>query len=230
MEPHGAVARSLMSQANARRQALTEGAAHVGWKVAKDMPGVDEHWGPGSIVFGYLTSTSVLPSGEQYRTCAVETLHAETELAVTLGRDIDPTADAAECTDAIAGFAVAIEIVDVAKPPGGGMHEIIAENVFHRAVAFGPTHPVTSIADRVPARIAINGAVRETGTVGFRCGPLLVAMARLLTVIGEQLRAGDRVITGSINHVPIQIGDVATAEIDGLGSATISIVSDTTPC
>lgn len=226
MDLHSPVARSLKSQADVRRRALTHGAAHVGWKVAKDMPGVDEHLGPGSMVFGYLISTTVLPSGERYRTRPVETLRAETELALTLRRDIDPTADAAGCAEAISGIAVAVEIVDVAQPPGGDMHEIIAENVFHRAVAFGPTYPVTFLANRAPARITVNGSVREAGAIGLHLGEPLADMARLLTAIGEHLRAGDRVITGSITHVPVQIGDTVVAQIDGLGTAAISIAAE----
>ena len=226
MDLHRAVARSLKAQADARRRALTDGAAHVGWKVALDMPGVAEHLGPGGMVFGYLISTSVLPSGDRFRTRPVGSLHAETELAVTLGRDIEPTVDAAECADAISGVAVAVEVVDVAQPPGGDMHEIIAANVFHRAVAFGPTLPVTALADRASARITINGSVREAAAVRPYVGEPLAEMARLLTVIGEQLRAGDRVITGSITHVPIQLGDTAVAEIDGLGSAVLRLAGD----
>jgi 2-keto-4-pentenoate hydratase len=48
-------------------------------------------------------------------------------------------------------------------------------------------------------------------------------MARLLAAVGHQLRAGGRLITGSITHVPIQNGDVAVAGIESLGTAEVTV-------
>ena len=157
------IAQALLAQLDNRRRVLSGKAGHVGWKIAKSMPGVADHLGPDGAVFGYLTSTSMLQSGQQYRTHAVPSLRAETELAVTLGCDVDPIADPATCRDAIAGVAVALEIVDVAQPPGGDMHDIIAKNVFHRAVAFGPVHPLAALPVQATANITVNGAVRQVG-------------------------------------------------------------------
>jgi hypothetical protein len=40
--------------------------------------------------------------------------------------------------DTVAGLAVALEIVDTGRPPNG-LEEIVAADVYHRAVALGPT-------------------------------------------------------------------------------------------
>ena len=189
------------------------------------MPGVAEFLGPDGVVFGYLTSTSLMGRGEPYRTPPVESLHAETELAVTLGQDISPTADVAACHDALAGFAVAVEIVDVAQPPVGGMHEIIAENVYHRAVAFGPTRPIAALPAHATGEIAVDDSTRETGLLREDPADSVLAIARLLAAVGERLRAGDRIITGSITHVPVQPGDEVRGEIQGLGTAELSVAA-----
>jgi 2-keto-4-pentenoate hydratase len=220
------VTQALRAQLRARQHALSARAGHVGWKIARSMPGVEEHLGPEGIVFGYLLSTSVLESGQQCRTAAAPTLFAETELALTLGRDVDPTADAAVCSQALAGVAVAVEIVDDAQPPGGHMHEIIAENVFHRAVAFGPTRPIAALSLQAFGHIAINGAVQAVGRIPEHPAESIMRIVRLLAAVGQRLRAGDRIITGSITHVPIQIGDEAVAEIRGLGAAAIRLAAE----
>jgi 2-keto-4-pentenoate hydratase len=221
------VAHALRAQMDARRRALSAGVSRVGWKVARDMPGVAEHLGSDGIVFGYLVSASVLESGQRYRTHVVPTLCAETELALTFGHDVDPMADLATCRDAIAGVAVALEIVDVAQPPGGDMHDIIVENVFHRVVAFGQTCPLAALPTWATANMTINGSVRQVGQLHGDAAQSVLVMARLLAAVGQRLRAGDRLITGSITHVPIRNGDAATAAIDGLGTADISVGAET---
>jgi 2-keto-4-pentenoate hydratase len=48
-------------------------------------------------------------------------------------------------------------------------------------------------------------------------------VARVLEACGEQLAAGDRILAGSVVHVPVGPGARATARIRGLGDATVYI-------
>jgi 2-keto-4-pentenoate hydratase len=52
----------------------------------------------------------------------------------------------------------------------------------------------------------------------------LLATARQLEAVDERLRAGDRIITGSLTHVPVRAGDAVEISIEPLGSLAIQIV------
>lgn len=215
---------ALRAQLRTRHEVLALGAQHVGWKIAKSMPGVEVFLGQEGRVFGYLTSATLLGSGGSYQAGSAAMLRAETELALTVGRDLGPDGDVAACPDALTGVGVALEIVDVTQPDGG-MREIIAANVFHRAVAFAPCQPVAALFDQAQAHLMVNGEVRESGPVGDDLIESMDAMARMLAAVGLGLRAGDRIITGSVTHVPVQAGDQVAAAIDGLGSTVVAITA-----
>src|SRR3954469_1360858 len=142
---------ALRLQLGARRVALAAGARRVGWKIGLGIAEVEALVGPASVI-GYLTSASLLDEGGRHRAGDARALHAETELAVEAGPG-----------GAVAGLAVALELVDTARPPDG-MEGIVAANVFHRAVAFGPTHRAADAAG-ARARLLIDGVVRGEGPV-----------------------------------------------------------------
>jgi 2-keto-4-pentenoate hydratase len=197
---------ALREQFAARRKLFDEGAAHVGWKLGM---GDRESIG-GSIAVGHLTSATCLEAGATYvATGPGSRLHADAELAVELDRDGVPAA-----------WAGALEIVDLAlllNEP----RSVVATNVFHRAVAFGPFE--RALPRGVIARLVVDGHVRASGPVPAELGPRLAAAARLLEAVGEHFRAGDRVITGSVVQVPIEIGDDVVADFGALGAVRLSI-------
>lgn len=177
-----------------RRDELAAGARHRGWKVGRDLPGVD------GIAFGYLTSASELADGEFYDRLWTSTLRGETELAIVVGE----------------GLAVALELVDVARTPGGA----IVANSFHRAVAYGPTVKETAIG---AAGLTIDGRRHVAGGHLPDPGEVLDSLASLLARVGEELRPGDRVLCGSVVHLPVPPGAHLTAEISGLGQVSVRL-------
>jgi 2-keto-4-pentenoate hydratase len=182
----------------------------VGWKIGLGVPEVEELIGAEPIV-GHLTTATLLEPGAAYSAAADRELRAETELAIEV-------ADG----EAIAGLAVALELVDVGRPPEG-MEGIVAANVFHRAVAFGPTRPGADLG-AARARLVIGGEVRDEGPVRGNPEQTVRAVARLLEAVGECLDPGDRILAGSSCHVPAGPGDAVAAEIDGLGRVEAGIV------
>jgi len=90
----------------------------------------------------------------------------------------------------VAGLAVALELVEVARPPGG-LEAIVAANVLHRAVAFGPTRADAQLRG-ARARLLVGGEVREEGPI--RGGPerTLCAVAGLIAAVGERREPGHR--------------------------------------
>ena len=206
------------AQLAARRAKLDSGARHLGWKVALGIPGADEVVGEAPL-FGYLTSASALPPGAAFPGHGMRRLQIDCELAVELGRDPN-TSSAEAVAEAIGGVASALEICDIGRPPGD-FDEIVAENVFHRAIIFGP---FASADDRsLPGRVWVNGQLvaQAPGTDPL---PRLAGLARLLLAVGEGLRAGDRIICGAICSVHPDPGDEVELEVGDLGRLKVAIV------
>jgi 2-keto-4-pentenoate hydratase len=197
---------ALAEQLARRREVLDAGAAHVGWKLGM---GERERIGDGPVV-GYLTSATLLEPAEWPAGDAVAP-HADAELAVEIGPD-----------GGVAGCGAALELVDL-DPALGDPEAIVAGNVFHRAVAFGPLHGPAP-ARGAEGRLAVNGELRASGTFDEDLPDLLWRVAALLEAMGERLAEGDRVITGSIVQVPIQRGDEVAADLGALGSVRLTVV------
>jgi 2-keto-4-pentenoate hydratase len=99
----------------------------------------------------------------------------------------------------IAGQAAALEVVDLGDP-GVGVERILAGNIFHRAVILG------EFQDSAPA-------------------DEIAAMARHVAAVlaraGEELRAGDVIITGAFSVEPVAAGDVRTVDFGLLGELSV---------
>ena len=65
--------------------------------------------------------------GRPSRRATATDLRAEAEIALRVGDD-----------GAATGYATAIELVDVGRPPPGGLEAIVEENIFHRGFVVGP--------------------------------------------------------------------------------------------
>jgi hypothetical protein len=191
MVAHPRVVVALRTQLESWRATLREGAARVGWKLAYDIAEIDEVTG-GQPVTGYITSATVIEPGGTYAG-ATPTLRAETELAIEVAEG-----------RGVAGLGVALELVDVARPPDD-LEGIVTGNVFHRGVAFGE----------------VRGGKREATDADPRAAVSLVAA--LLEAVGEELLPGDVILAGGLTHEPVAPGDVVEASIDGLGSVVVEI-------
>ena len=217
---HPRLAAALEEQLGRRRAVLAQGADHIGWKIGGSIPEVDGVTG-GRPAVGYLTSSSLLPAGGAYLSQEDPALHADTEVVVELASDVEPACDVTEAAAAIGGLGVGLELVDLSRPPSD-LEGIAAANVFHRAVAFGPVASIARPLD-AEARSVVNGHVRAAGRARGDHGETVQTVARLLGALGERLRRGDRILTGSVTQVPVGPGDEVLAEIEGLGSVVVTI-------
>jgi 2-keto-4-pentenoate hydratase len=196
---------ALREQRARRRELLEQGARHVGWKIGAGISEIDAFTG-GSPALGYLTSATVFDDGAELETVSGRELHAETELLIQVART-----GAEPC--AVVG--VAIELVDVARPPCE-MRAIVARNVFHRAAVLGRAR-AGGLPAAACARLWIDGELREIAPVTTDVAATIAHVAGLLAAVGERLRAGDVILGGSLTHVPVHIGSAVAAEIDGAG-------------
>lgn len=206
---------ALLTQLERRDAALARGARRVGWKLGM---GDAERIGSAPAV-GYLTSATQLEPGGVFRLGDAAALHADVEIAVVFADDVDPDRDV---RDAIGRYAPALELVDLGSSADPA-DVIVASNIFHRAFALGRPVP-TLPADALPGRLVVDGTVRASALATSDLTDRLQRAARILATVGERLRAGDCVITGSIVQEPVAAGEELTAELGSLGSVTLRVL------
>ncbi|HEV2775423.1 MAG TPA: fumarylacetoacetate hydrolase family protein [Solirubrobacteraceae bacterium] len=216
---HPRVAAALSAQLARWRAALDGGERRIGWKLGLNFPEVEAVIGREPII-GYLTTGTLLATGESYSPQDGVQLRAETEVALVIGEDVAADANADTARAAVVGAAVALEIVDVSRPPAD-LEGIVVENAFHRAFVLGPAHRIDP--SRREGRLLVNGNLRASATAGADHGDVVRAVAQLLAAAGEQLQRGDHILCGALTHVAIQPGDEVKAEIQTLGAVTLKI-------
>ena len=185
-----------------RRQILAQGAEPIGWKVGFNVPEIQRKLGIDGPLAGFLTTDSLV-EGEWDEYPVV----VESEVAVEIGDD----------GRSIAALLPALEIAD---PPELDLEleQILAGNIFHRAVGFGPRVETTEPG---AGRILVNGEERHSvRPEGFE--RMVAAVAARLEAAGEELRAGDRIITGVLAppHEASE-GDTVRLELDAVGSVEL---------
>src|SRR3954454_17035140 len=151
------------------------GARRVGWKLGM---GERESIGPGPVI-GHLTSATQVEPGGVYHAQGIPALHADAEVALVLGRDVWPDADWESAREAIAGFGVALELVDLGSPPDDPQ-SIVAANVFHRAYRLGPFDRSLPEVGRINGRLIVNGRVRGEAAASPNFAELVRSVAVLL--------------------------------------------------
>jgi 2-keto-4-pentenoate hydratase len=211
---------ALAEQFHHREAALTRGARHVGWKLGM---GSRERIGDHPAV-GYMTTATALSAGGAYcaSTLVDGDLHADAELCVELGADLDPGAGSDAARAAIVRTSAALEIVDL-SPLAGEPEAAVATNVFHRAVAIGDVAIPLAATPRVS--VWVNGRLCELGPWPTDIPQRLAAAAEILAALGQRLRAGDRIITGSIVQVPIDVGDCVQADFGDYATIAVHVVA-----
>src|SRR3954463_10309325 len=94
---------ALSIQLDRRRQALSAGAARVGWKLGVG----DAESIRGEIAVGHLITATLLAPGATFDGTGATTLSADAEVAVEIGHDLSSDVDMASARRAIAGYAAA---------------------------------------------------------------------------------------------------------------------------
>lgn len=159
----------------------------------------------------------------------------ECEVAVRLGADLpgrDRPYTRASVADAVAACMVGIELVDdrAVDYKAGGLDAItlIADNALNRGVVLGPAVSDWRALDlpnatgrmRLGTRLAGEG--KGGDVMGGHPFVALAWLADLRARLGEPLRAGDIVMTGSLVQTQFPArGEPVEAEIEGLGRAAV---------
>jgi 2-keto-4-pentenoate hydratase len=205
------VERGTQALLTRRRLILAKSAEAVGWKVGFNDPAVQEKLGIDAPLAGFLTSNGLLEDGASWSLGTEGEVVVESEVAVELGAD----------ARSIVALLPALELAD---PPDldQDAETILAGNIFHRAVAFGPRVETGSPG---AARVLVNGEEQhavDAERAGANLDEMVEAVARRLEAADERLRPGERIITGILAppHTP-RPGDTVRLELEAVGGVEL---------
>jgi 2-keto-4-pentenoate hydratase len=185
-----------------RREILVQGAQPIGWKVGFNVPELQRKLGIDAPLAGFLTTDSLI-EGEWDEYPVV----VESEVAVEIGDD----------GRSIVALLPALELAD---PPDLNLEieQILAGNIFHRAVVFGPRVETTEAG---AGRILVNGEEQHS-VKAEGLERMVEAVAARLEAAGEELRSGDRIITGVLAPPhEAQAGDTVRLELESVGGVEL---------
>ena len=197
-----------------RRERLAQSAEPLGWKIGFNVTAAQQKLGIDAPLAGFLSTDGLLDDGAEV-SLADGPLVVESEVAVELGDD----------ARSIVALLPALEVAD---PPDldQDVEAILAGNIFHRAVAFGPR-----VETREPgaARILVNGDVEhEVGPAetAAHLEDMVEAVRRRQLDADEDLSPGDRIITGVLAppHAA-HPGDRVRLELAALGGVELLFVT-----
>ena len=193
------------------RATLGSGADRIGWKIGLNVPAVQQKLGLERSVVGHLTSATLLGADGAHSLAGAQRPMAEPEIAIHVGAGGE-----------IAGLAPAIEVADIDRPLDDAA-EIVAANIFHRAVAIGPSAQIES-PEGIEAVLTVNGeriAAADAAATDLR--EIVRLVDETLRAAGESLQAGDRIIAGSLTApAPVQPGDRVGVDLGPIGSLEVS--------
>ena len=188
-----------------RRQLAAEPADRIGWKIALNAPAIMEALGLSEPGLGWLSRGRV--AAGEHSLAGAASPAVEPELLLEAGPD-----------GSLARIGVALEVVDFDRALDE-VEEVIAANIFHRAVACGelvdPVEPGEAV-------FRLNG--EERARIGSFQPPAdtLAFVDRFLRELGRELAEGDLVIAGALAPAaPVAIGDFASLTVAGLGSVEL---------
>ena len=194
------------------RATLDSGADRIGWKVGLNPPQVQEALELSGPVVGHLTSGSLLGADGSHSLTGAQAPKAEPEIAVEIGPD-----------RTIAGLAPAIELVDIPVLPSGpgDVPEVVATNIFHRAVAIGSS----KAGEPAAWTFSVDGqVVREGDASDYPLADMIHAVADTLDAAGEHLDAGDRIIAGALAPPPgVEPGQRLKLDLGPLGAIEVQL-------
>lgn len=226
------ILRGMAVQLGRWRERLNAGEQPLGWKVGFGAPAAMRKFAIKAPLIGFLTDQALVATGSTVSLAGWSKPVAEPEIAVHMGRNLSAGADRDTVKAAIAGLGPAIELADVDRPPDD-VEEILAGNIYQRGIIVGPCDASRAggVVDGLHGHIARNGsAFAQTSDPQALTGDLIDIVrhvADTLAALGQTLRAGQIIITGSI--VPplwVEAGEEIVFRLDPVGSVSIRFAAN----
>jgi len=210
---------------------LRRGERVVGFKVAFTSKAMQQAWGVDKPEWGYLTSGMLVPDGGEVDSKKLIQPRVEPEIAFLLKEDVrGPGVSVSDILKATEGVLPAIEIVDSRVSGKRRVEDFVADSSGAARVVFGGViRDVKELDLRlVGCVVEINGEVVATAVgAAVMNNPVnsLVFLANALAEVGEYLRAGQVVISGSlVAAIPVKAGDYVKVTFDRIGSVSVKFI------
>lgn len=193
----------MEAQLKLRQSRLEAGERSLGWKVGFGAPSSLERLKLDAPLIGFLTDKTLLPSGAMVSITSWTKPAVEPEIAIYLAHDLAKGAGRETTRAAIASLGPAIELADVNFPPDD-VEEILAGNIYNRHVILGRADSSRAgcLLDGPVGHVYRNGAeiaaVTDFQALTGDLVDIVQHVADLLADVGEILREGEVIITGSI--------------------------------
>ncbi|GGB22334.1 putative hydratase/decarboxylase [Flexivirga endophytica] len=224
------VATAYAVQAQLAAERVQRGARVVGRKIGLTSVAVQQQLGVDQPDFGILFSDMAHETGATVEHASVIQPRVEGEVAFVLRDDLaDGELDLPQVREAIDYAVAAIEICgsriqhwDIT------FGDTVADNASAGAYVLGTQHRTLDAFEPrdVEMTMTVTGEQTSTGNGAACVGDPLVAvqwLARQARELGEPLRAGQVILSGALGPMrPVAPGAVATAEITGLGSVSVT--------
>jgi 2-keto-4-pentenoate hydratase len=204
-----ALANGMRAQLARRDAQLDGGATAVGWKIGFNAKAAQDHFGLRGPVVGYLTDATVIAAGDDIAISGWVRAALEVEVAIRVGED-----------GGVAALAPALELVDLDRPLDR-IEPILAHNVFHRGVVFGPEVDQVDLTELTVTVESELTRLRASGQLTESPATTIDVVRSFLATYGSELAPGDRIIAGSlIAPLSVEPGDAVDVSFGPLGQLT----------
>ena len=197
------VLRGMEKMLEARQKRLDAGEKPIGWKVGFGAPASLKSLELEMPLVGFLTDAVLQRTDSTLSLASWTKPAAEPEVAVYLKEDLSVEVDKQTAQEAISAIGPAIEIADVNFPPKD-VEEILAGNIYNRYVILGKsdTSRTGCDLDGLVGKVYRNkqeiATVTDLQALTGNFVDIVQHVANLLLSMGQMLRAGEVIITGSI--------------------------------
>lgn len=214
------VAEGTRRQLQARDRMLgPHGARRLGWKLGLGAPPAREKWEIKGPVAGFITDATLLDSGATQSLAGWEAPVLEAEVAVRVAVDSGGAR--------VGALGLAIELADIGSG-AGDLADLLAGDIFHRRTVLGaldtdPSTPVGTVTvERDGERLDV--AEDPTALVGGTAAEMMAYLDLYLAALGEELRDGDVIITGStVPLVNCSDGGHFVVSSPGIGAVEVTL-------
>jgi len=219
--------RVLLALVARRRNA---GSRRIGWKVGLTAKAIQEQFGVHEPVFACLLADGLIEAGHAFRFDELIKPGFENELCIVLGRDLAADATPEDVAAAVAAVYPAFEIIETRGDLSGQLALAIADNAQQRAFVLGKPVGAEALPELATVRVRVQINDNEVATAHGEAvlGHPYNSVAWLagkLAQLGETIRAGDYVMSGSFTRqFPLSRGDRFEAAFDGIGRVAASVV------
>ncbi len=209
---------------------LEEGKVVGGWKIGMTSGASRNAMGEGLRPFGFILADRIFDSGA---TLPLDKLHrgqVENELCLVMGSKLGAGATTEAARNAVAGIAPAFEVNQKRLTGGAGPGLRVADDLSNWGIVVGEAAPIPVALNEMTVTLVAehNGEDRIIESVSSP-GHIddhfesLATLARRLAEYGQQLEAGQRVITGAYGKTPFAHGSYRGDFDQSVGSVAVNL-------